>query len=136
MASVVFILVNGWQVLMEHRPDDPNFGSEEWLFPGGKLHDGEPPEDALCREMREELGVAPCVYYPLAGENDPPIYYHKHAALPEHRMYPFLVNVWSGALPNAILDTGRAVAWRPIHAASRSPIKCTRQMADLVVRML
>ena len=52
-AAVVF---DGEKVLLTRRPDDkrhPGF----WEFPGGKIDPGESPEQALCREMLEELDV-------------------------------------------------------------------------------
>jgi len=52
-AAVVF---DGEKILITRRPDD-KLHPGLWEFPGGKVDPGEGPEEALCREIREELAV-------------------------------------------------------------------------------
>jgi 8-oxo-dGTP diphosphatase len=44
------------RVLIAQRPQGKQLAGL-WEFPGGKLEHGESPEDALVRELREELGI-------------------------------------------------------------------------------
>jgi 8-oxo-dGTP diphosphatase len=44
------------RVLIAQRPEGKALAGL-WEFPGGKLNDGERPEDALIRELHEELGI-------------------------------------------------------------------------------
>jgi 8-oxo-dGTP diphosphatase len=45
------------RVLIAQRPADKAMGGL-WEFPGGKVESGERPEDALIRELAEELEIA------------------------------------------------------------------------------
>jgi 8-oxo-dGTP diphosphatase len=47
------------RVLIARRPEGKAHAGL-WEFPGGKVEPGERPEQALVRELREELGVEPC----------------------------------------------------------------------------
>jgi 8-oxo-dGTP diphosphatase len=45
------------RVLIAQRPEGKSLAGL-WEFPGGKLEKGESPEDALIRELDEELGIS------------------------------------------------------------------------------
>ncbi len=51
------------RVLIAQRPEGKNMAGL-WEFPGGKIENGERPEEAMIRELREELDIAvkePCL---------------------------------------------------------------------------
>lgn len=53
---VAALILRGDEVLVcQRRPDQPM--SLKWEFPGGKIESGESPEQALRRELDEELGI-------------------------------------------------------------------------------
>jgi 8-oxo-dGTP diphosphatase len=47
------------RVLLAERPAGKSMAGL-WEFPGGKVAAGETPEEALIRELREELGIEVC----------------------------------------------------------------------------
>jgi 8-oxo-dGTP diphosphatase len=53
---VAGLLIEGGRVLITQRREDQPMPLK-WEFPGGKIEEGESPEAALRRELREEIGV-------------------------------------------------------------------------------
>lgn len=54
---VCVALIDGeGKILLQQRPAGKAMAGL-WEFPGGKIAAGESPEAALCRELKEELGV-------------------------------------------------------------------------------
>ena len=73
---------------------------------------GEEFEQALCRELREEIGIIPVEYRSLAPIIDP------HVATTIYRMYA--VTGWHGE-PKILDQEHSALRWFPLSAATSLP---------------
>ncbi len=90
------------RVLIAQRPEGKAMAGL-WEFPGGKVDQGEFPEEALIRELHEELGIdvtAACLA---------PLTFASHGYEGFHLLMPLYVcRRWSG---NVTPMEGQKVAW-------------------------
>ena len=90
------------RILIAQRPEGKSLAGL-WEFPGGKVDPGESPEEALIRELREELGVetkTACLA---------PLTFASHAYPDFHLLMPLYVcRRWSG-MPQS--REGQALKW-------------------------
>ncbi len=56
VSVVAGVVTHAGRILIGQRKRNDWHGLK-WEFPGGKIEPGEAPEDALARELREELGI-------------------------------------------------------------------------------
>lgn len=57
LVSAVALIDADGRVLLAQRPQGKSMAGL-WEFPGGKVEPGETPENALIRELEEELGIS------------------------------------------------------------------------------
>jgi len=90
------------RILLAQRPEGKALAGL-WEFPGGKLEAGERPEDALIRELAEELGIA--VKHACLA----PLTFASHAYDDFHLLMPLYVcRRWEGEVAGR---EGQALAW-------------------------
>ena len=124
VVAVALIDVDG-RVLLAERPEGKSMAGL-WEFPGGKVHDGEMPEAALIRELKEELGIdvtASCLA---------PFTFASHGYAEFHLLMPLYVcRKWQGSVtaregqrlawvrPNRLADYAMPPADKPLVAMLR-----------------
>ena len=124
VVAVALIDVDG-RVLLAERPEGKSMAGL-WEFPGGKVHDGETPEAALIRELKEELGIdvtASCLA---------PFTFASHGYPEFHLLMPLYVcRKWHGSVtpregqrlawvrPNRLADYAMPPADKPLVAMLR-----------------
>jgi 8-oxo-dGTP diphosphatase len=90
LVSAVALIDPDGRVLLAQRPEGKAMAGL-WEFPGGKVEPGETPEQALIRELHEELGVdtwASCLA---------PLTFASHAYETFHLLMPlFACRRWQG----------------------------------------
>ena len=83
-----------------------------WEFPGGKLEPSETTRDALCRELKEELGISVVTAYPWITR----VFAYPHAKV---RLHFFRVVEWQGQLHP---HEGQQFSWQPVSDVRVSPL--------------
>lgn len=127
MAVGVVFHPDNRRILVARRPEGLHQGGL-WEFPGGKIEPGEGVEEALARELREELSIGVLDYRPLIQVT------HDYPDM------PVLLDVWlvrrfSGEPQGR---EGQPLRWvaagdlarLPFPAGNRAIIECVQQFAD------
>lgn len=119
--AVVFVIKKHNQILMEKRSFSSAY-SNLIVFPGGGLNPGETPEQALKRELKEELGITPKDFALLADSS----YIGKSGV----EVIPFLIKDWEGEIPKKVLDQGNPLVWIDIDELLNSPLPHVKEIVQ------
>jgi 8-oxo-dGTP diphosphatase len=109
---VALVDVDG-RVLIAQRPEGKSMAGL-WEFPGGKVDAGETPEQALVRELHEELGIE------TTGSCLAPLAFASHGYEKFHLLMPvYACRKWAGT-PQP--REGQALKWVAPRDLARYPM--------------
>lgn len=101
VAACALVDADGRVLLAQRPPGKPMVGL--WEFPGGKIEDGELPEQSLIRELKEELGIV------VSEACLAPLTFASHSYPDFHLLMPlFVCRRWQGTI--TALE-GQQLAW-------------------------
>jgi 8-oxo-dGTP diphosphatase len=102
LVVAVALIDSDGRVLLAQRPEGKAMAGL-WEFPGGKVRPGEPPEAALIRELKEELGID------VTEACLAPLTFASHRYESFHLLMPLYVcRRWNGIVA---AQEGQALAW-------------------------
>jgi len=105
------LLLQGESILLAHRSSARSSYPDTWSFPGGHVDDGETLQEALVRELDEEIGVLPTSWRQLNG------FTYKTG---EANFHFFAVDHWQGNLSN-LGDEHSELRWVNLGVAHEMP---------------
>jgi 8-oxo-dGTP diphosphatase len=102
LAVAVALIDADGRVLLAQRPEGKSMAGL-WEFPGGKVQEGEAPEAALIRELKEELGID------VSEACLAPLTFASHRYERFHLLMPLYVcRRWRGTVA---AQEGQSLAW-------------------------
>lgn len=105
------LLLRRKSILLAHRSETRSNYPDTWSFPGGHVEDGENLQEALVRELAEEVGVLPTSWRQLDSFT-----YNSSAA----SFHFFAVDQWQGELAN-LGDEHSELRWVDLDVAHEMP---------------
>src|SRR5215510_12574722 len=112
---IAFLLIQNHQVLAEKRRQTKQVVPGALALPGGHIEAGESPEEALRREIREELDIVPTSIAYVCTL--------LHHAQEFRRLHYFVVDNWQGEISNREAET---LLWIPLNQARRFDLEVDR----------
>ena len=113
LVSAVALIDPDGRILLAQRPEHKSMGGL-WEFPGGKVEPSETPEEALIRELQEELGIntwESCLA---------PLTFASHSYEEFHLLMPvFACRKWEG---NPTPQEGQNLAWVRVNEMRTYPM--------------